>query len=340
MSVVLTAAAMVVGGSGLLSLLGYLPLLAVAESVPARRADLRATLWLLGLTLPPLGGLLGAAWGLTRQLTHPLYSPHADRLRPHLCLRVLTEAPDGPWRAQVVAWLSLALLAGAMGWLLIGLVRLGLDQASVRRRGRRLETPPGAGRVQVWEVANAGLASHRGLSALVVVGPQLERLFTPQEREAVLAHEVCHARRRDSLLAAVAAAALVAQAASPAAWACRRHWRLLREVACDLYAARVVSPQAAEAALAVSREAAGALEELQPLSPAKPQAVEELARRAEYLHLQAGRSSEGDAEQSGVILVLAVVALVAVGVLLAATVQQVPDSFHCAAEALLRAVGH
>lgn len=338
MAVLLAGAGLLVGYASVASLVAYLPLLALAESLSPRQVQLRARLWLLGLLLPAAGGLIAAAWGLTRHLIHPLFSPHAGRLRPHLCLRALLEGPDGPWRLRLFAGVSLLLIAAALIYLLASLAHSAREGYRVRRQGHRQPSPDWAGAVQLWELPAAGLASHRSLGPLIVYHPRLAQLFPGEQSQAILAHEVCHARRRDNLRAALAGFAWLLQAFSPLAYLCYRNWLLARELACDLYAARLTSARVTEAALANAEELAHTVEELSPLSSPQRAVGMYLSRRRAHLRSW-GEEAPPPSGSARVATIFGVLALLAAALVALATLPQLPDTFHCAAETLLKALG-
>ena len=328
---VAAAAALLVAGASLLSLLLYLPAQALARTLPPSRPDLRARLYLTTLLTPVLLSLALAAWVLTRLVLHPLFSPHADRLRPHLCLLTLLDTPDGPFRARLLALACAALALAAVAVAVGGMVAAAWHGRTLARKGRRQEAPPWAPGVALWET-EGGLASSRGLRPTVAVGRSLGKLFTGAEADAILAHEVAHARRRDALIGPLAAALTLLQGLSPAAWVLHYRWRQEREAVCDRYAAQQTSPEAIRAALATAQTLAGALEETSPLSPADRHTLTRLTWRLQRL--------EGDQAKASSTWVPTIPA--ALGLALAASIILLPplrDSLHCAAQALLGALG-
>ncbi len=329
---VAAAATVLVVGASLSGLLLYAPTVALARRLPRSRHDLRAGLYLTALVMPVALALATTAWGLARHLTHPLFSPHADRLRPHLCLRFLLDTPDGPFRARLVALIAGTLVLAALALMLGGWLTGAWEGARLARQARRREGPPWASGVALWE-QQAGLASSRGLRPTVAVGTALGRLFPGAEGEAILAHEVAHARRRDPLWGPVAAALMLLQGLSPTAWALHRHWRREREAACDRYAAQKTSPEAVREALATAQALTAALEESSPLSPHDRHALTHLAWRAEALQEPA---AEGGSPWAAPALVALVAAVVLPALLLVPVLR---DSIHCAVEGLLVTLG-
>ncbi len=328
----LAVAALLVGYASLFSLLLYLPMEALAQAVPASRPEQRARHYLVVLLTPVALALVSTGWGVSRHLLHPLFSPHADRLRPHLCLRSLLDTPDGPFRIHLLTLVCAVLGVGAILVLAGGLVSAAREGRHLARAGRRREGPSWAQGVNLWAV-NGRLASSRGLRPAVAIGQALERFFPGDQAEAVLAHEVAHARRRDSLLGPAMAAFMLLQGLSPAAWVIHRRWRQEREAACDRYAAERTSPQAVRQALTTARALAGALDEVSALPRDTRQTLGHLAWRAQVL--ENGETGAAGSSASAAYLTMAAVGL---GLLVLALLLLSPflrDSMHCAAEVLL-----
>jgi hypothetical protein len=332
----LAVAALLVGYASIFSLVLCLPVEALARVMPPNRPGRRTRHYLVALATPVAISLVATGWGLSRQLLHPLFSPHADRLRPHLCLRSLLDTPDGPFRARLFALVCAALVIAALASLVGGLVSAAWESRRLARQGRRREGPGWAQGVDLWEV-EGGLASSRGLRPAVAVGRFLPQLFPGSQAEAILAHEVAHARRRDSLVGPLLSALVLLQGLSPAAWALHRRGRREREAACDRYAADQTSPQAIRQALATAQALTGALEEVSPLSSQERQTLAHLAWRTQVLESN---------DEAGVFLRgrggWPPAAVAGLGALLLALLLLVPplrDSLQCAAESLLAALG-
>lgn len=330
MAGVLTAAALLVLCGSAASLLLFVSLLDWAATLPPQRAALRARLSLAALFLPPLLSVLATAYALARQYLHPLYSPHAEYVRPHLCLRPLLSGPDAGWRAQVFAGLCLLLILTAVVVLLVRLSRGARDSARLRSLGAA-SAPSGA--VEVVPSTSVAVASHLGPGRLVAVNPRLDALFPGELGRAILAHEICHARRRDSLSQALAQSALALQALSPAAYLEYAWWREERELACDLEAAEATSPAAMTAALARAEELAQAVGEVSPLATPDARTLRALALRRERLREAQSAPSSPGWQTGPVVTVVAVVVLVVLGVLLR---RQLGDSLQCLAESFLQ----
>lgn len=328
----LAVAALLVGYASLLSLLLYLPMEALAQVVPRSRPEQRALHYLVALITPVTLALVVTGWGISRHLLHPLFSPHADRLRPHLCLRSLLDTPDGPFRARLLALVCLALVAAALLVLAGGLVSAVWENRRLAGTGRRREGPSWAQGVNLWEV-NGGLASSRGLRPTVALGQALVRLFPGEQAEAILAHEVAHARRRDSLLGPALAALTLLQGLSPAAWVLHRRWRQEREAACDRYAAEQTSLQAVREALSTAQALAGALDEVSVLPRDTRHTLGHLAWRAQVLESEGTGPAEGGTGATYLTVVAAGIGLLLLVLLLLSP--SLRDSLHCAAETLL-----
>ncbi len=325
------AAVLVVVGGSLVSLLLYLPAEALARGVAPSRPDLRARLCLTALVTPVAVALVTGGWGLSRQLLHPLFSPHADRLRPHICLRSFLDTPDGPFRARLLAGVCVALVVAAGAVLVGGLIAGAWEGRRLERHGRRREAPDWAAGVDLWETEE-GLASSRGWRRAVAVGKALPRLFPGAEGKAIVAHEMAHARRRDSLVGPVAAALVLLQGLSPAAWALHRRWRLEREAVCDRYAAEQTSPEAVREALATAEALTRALEETSPLSAQDRHALTHLAWRRQTLE----KTEEGEGARWEAVVVVALGVGLALVTLLTPALR---DSLQCVVEGLRGALG-
>lgn len=336
---VAAAATLLVGCASVISLVGYFPVRSLAKRLAPHRPGTQAAVLLAGLVFPVVAGILLVSLGLTRHLLHPLFSPHAGRLRFHLCWRPLLEGPDAPWRARLLVALCLGVTVAALACLVAGWARGLWEQKRARRLAGRLTALDWAPRVQMLEADYRGIASHRGLSRLVLVSPRLSDFFPGEQAQAVIAHEVCHALRRDGLLGPLACALLLLQGLSPTAYLVYRQWRQAREEACDAYAGAVASPSAVAKALARAQDLARSVEEVSPLSPASATQLEHLAARLRRAHaLGAGRASEPTAAGRGVAVATAGALLAIVGLIWA--LPSMRDSVHCAVEALLQVLGH
>lgn len=335
MTAAATAATLLVIYASAASLLVFLPYWLAVQAHPRAAAGCRADLWRDALMLPLAVAVAGAAYGLLRQWHLPLFSPHAEYVRPHLCLRPLLEAPDAHWRAAVFSGLCLFLVLAAVVSLVVRLWRGSRESARLRRAGTPLETPAQNPGVLNLETDAVALASHRGPGPLVVVSPRLGQLFPPRQAETILAHEICHARRRDGLWQTLTQSAVLIAGLSPLSYLAYREWKHERELACDLEATQATSLPDTEAALARARELAGALEEVSPLSPPPLDSLQELTGRRERLH-QAAAASLAPAKGYAVAGLTLLLLGLALGVVFR---RPLADTLQCMAESFLRALG-
>jgi Zn-dependent protease with chaperone function len=334
MAVALTATALLVLYASALSLVLYLPARLWADSLPPRRAAGQARVWLLEMFLPPLLGALCAAWGLGRQLLHPLFSPHAGHVRPHLCIRPLLDAPDSQWRAGIFCGLCFFLVLLAVVALAVRLTRSARESVGLRRGGTRLPAEAGAPEVEIVQSEAVALASHRGPGRLVAVSPRLGQLFPGEAGRALLAHEVWHAHRRDSLWQTLAQSAVLLAALSPGSYLAYRRWLQARELCCDLRAAELTSWAVTTEALRRAQDLTGALEEVDPLAAPPLDTLQGLARRREALRQAEAAGPGTRSTRAG--LALAVIVGVVLVALLVIAGRRIPDSLQCSAESFLR----
>ncbi len=215
--------------------------IAVLDRVLLRRlrAEWRAAVWALlfvKLILPP--GLRGswAPVGLLPESVAAAYSGSE-----------FASAHDQSWVPLAFAfWLVPFLSVLAFGaW------------RSVRNAPRRTETRAVGAEVRataeriavalgLWKLPNISFASR--FEGPCVVGVLRPRVLLPErmaalegtgELEHILAHELCHVRRRDPLRSAILFVLHAAFWFHPVIWLAHRNLGLLREQSCDLEAARV-----------------------------------------------------------------------------------------------------
>ncbi|HEY3396801.1 MAG TPA: M56 family metallopeptidase [Armatimonadota bacterium] len=335
------AAALLVIYASALNLLLYPLVRATTRSPALAAAEARARRSLIGLALPVALALLATGRSLNLQLHHPLFSPHAERLRPHACLRLLLAGPDAPWQARLFAGLALALVLAALAVAGVGLVRGWREQRRLHRQAQLRDTataPSWLASARVWEDSTSGLASARGWRGEVIVHPAIERLFPGAQAAAVLAHEVHHAQRRDPVLGPLVNALALLSALSPGAWLERARWRRDREAACDAYAAQVVSPEAMQESLVTAGELAEVLAEISPLAELDRDLLAHVQERRTALEavLEGRAAAPAQASWRGE-LVLG--AALAVALLALGWWEPVRDSLQCAAESFLHALG-
>lgn len=315
--------------STLLSVLLYLPALAVAESLSPRRAQLRGGVWIAALFIPLILGIAGSVLGLTWVLNDPYGSPHLTAHRPHLCARWLVSLPDGRTWVTLASGCCLAAYGAAVlrlvfgGWRTWGIARRLRPAA----QGGDLVVAPDRG---VF-VATVGL-----WRPVTVLTAGTQELLNEDELVAALAHEHAHARRLDNLVDALAAAAMTCQIMSPTAHLFLRYWREDAERACDDYAASSVSSEAVVSAL---RKLAEAVRRMPVgLSPrpewTRAADVEHRAQRLTSLGAQPDEPLGRETLLIGAGLIGGAIVAVVLGIV--ATAGQAQDSIYCLTESVLR----
>lgn len=328
----LTAAVMFTAVAATLSLLGYLPAIAVVETIPPRRASARAAVWLWGLLLPIAAGAAASVVGLRAALLDPYGSPHLTAGRPHLCSRWLLLAPDAPWSVTLAG-------VACLGLVVFAVVRLTWGGGRAWRASRRLGAVVEPGAQSVTAPGEAPFVATVGIvRPVTVLTSATEELLTGEELAAVLAHEAAHARRRDGLWDLVGAACVACVLFMPTAHLMLRYLREEAERACDDYAAGHVSAQAT--ASAMTKLAAFADEAAQQRLAAAEGGRWRHGRadvRRRVARLLGGRDEGPDAPAGspvvGVVLVVLGVGALVLAVI--ATAPQVRDTLYCMAEALL-----
>jgi hypothetical protein len=211
--------------------------------------------------------------------------------------------------------------------------RAARESTRLRRGGTLLPAEAGAPGVQIVQTEAVALASHRGPGRLVAVSARLGQLFPGAEGRAILAHEVCHARRRDSLWQMLAQSAVLLAAFSPGSYLAYRRWLHARELACDLHAAGETSFADTAAALARAQDLTGALEEISPLAAPPVDTLAGLRQRREGLR-EAEAAPEGGGSRLGT--AVAVVAVLIVLALALTHMRPIADTLQCSAESFLR----
>lgn len=316
----LALALMVVGSAATSSLLLCVPVMVAAESLVGREPAAARRFWHAMAALPLLLGLMLTGLALLTLTGDIAASPHQDRVRPHLCLALLTGLPDAPFRFRLYA-------AIALGLLLFALCRLALGL---------LKSRAPAGLPDVVEVeAAAPVCFSLGLTRSVIVcSTGLRKLLTAEERAAVLAHERAHGRHRDTL-----AELLLRLATDPLLWVPTTHYylrqaRAARELLCDEAAAAETSTAALAAALQKMAQAATAQHRLQEgdlagLRPVFPDYADPQARLR-------GLRGETEVTLAPSLPVMLTIEAVVVAVLVAWEWRPLHDTLHCAAQHLLR----
>ena len=197
-----------------------------------------------------------------------------DRFRP----------PDASWVLpledfgnEIARQRTVGLALGA-AWVLGFLLMLGRLSLRVRAHRQAAASPPrrGSAARELWRArgvpvrfdADAGAPAVEGLlQPRISLPPGIQRLLTGPELDAVLLHELTHARRRDNLLRLVHEVGACAFWFHPLVWLAGSRLALYRELSCDEAVIRRTRGQDLVSALA------------------------KLANPAETLLLQAGASS-------------------------------------------------
>lgn len=313
-----------------LSLLSYLPALAVAETLHPARATTRAGVWFSVICAPPLLAIASAIWALRMALTDPYGSPHATSGHPHLCTLGLLSSPDAPWRLQLLGWAAIAMLIFALVRPLVAAFRTSRTLKHLRARLQ------GSSRLLLAQDDAPRIVTVGLRRPFIVASTGLLRLLTPLQLKAVVAHETAHVDRRDNLRETLAAAAVTALALAPTAHLYLRYWREETERACDDAA---VSETSAEDVSQAIRLLCGTVTSLGPVSPAASTVRDRLAeaeRRAARLQRLAGPDAHSTPRMRPAEIAIATVAVLGLLALLAvATLGQVGDSLRCLAESLL-----
>lgn len=223
------------------------------------RAQVRYRLWLTASVkfLIPFSLLIGLGSVLPRPpsvAAQPaLYSAVdivAQPFNDHATLPAASTAHGAGWRGFLTAWLPLVLsvvwLCGAMTVLLVWYARRRQVCAILRRAApvedgrelttlRRLENLIG-GNMRITLMRSRELMEPGifGILRLVLIWPeQLSELLEDDDIEAILWHEVVHARRHDNLTAALHMVVEAAFWFHPVVWFMERRMLEERERACD-----------------------------------------------------------------------------------------------------------
>jgi len=329
LTTLLVAAAMAVSIAAVISLLMYLPVLAIAETVSPHQPATRAWIWFMALVIPPLVGIGGAGVGIARSQLHPLLSPHASTVRNHLCLRPLFEGPDGQWRAEGLAVLAAALIAASVVRFVLGAINSGRLARLVKEVGRIVTEDLGQNGVDLYLVpgSRAGIVCAGLWRPVIAMGDQTKDNLSTEQLQAAVAHEVAHIRRRDNVAELVGACCVLFAALAPTAYLYRRYRRREAEAACDRMAAQAVGTTEVLLALA----APGGLQAAPAPISWRLAALSDLVATDQD---EATSPDNGRDEISVLALVFAIIAVATFGLAVVATLPQVIDSLHCAAETL------
>ena len=320
------------------SLIFILPILVAAESLSGHSPMIVRRFWIVANALPFAAGLLLTAAAFAFLLGDLTATPHQQlRTRAHLCLDRFALLPDAPFRFELYAVL-------ASGLLLYALVRFVLSvRASLRAEviAAQLAEPPnaaGGAAVVVLDGEEPECFSLGLAHPVVVLTTGLTRLLTEAETEAVLAHERCHLRHRDTVLELV-----MRLLTDPLIWLPTTHYTLrsLRatlELACDAEAAQETSTESLVSALEKMAAATQAQQvKLQgDLAALRPPFASYASPTARIAALQ-GEQYASLALPLPVILGLECVALVGMAVWFW---RPLHDTLYCAASSLLTILGH
>jgi beta-lactamase regulating signal transducer with metallopeptidase domain len=138
----------------------------------------------------------------------------------------LSALPPRWWPARV-AWFVAPLGIEGVRWNLARIWSAGAVVMFVRLLWRLRRIAPGDGPAVVGF-----------LRPSIYVPPNIDRLLTRDELDAVLIHERCHAMRRDNLICLAYELALCALWFHPFVWLTRSRLALYRELSCDEAAMR------------------------------------------------------------------------------------------------------
>lgn len=200
------------------SLALFLPALVAAESLHNRPPAVARRFWLIVNMLPVIVGALLTALGFAFALIEG--SDAHSRLGPHWCLATREGLPDVAFRFRLY-------LLAATGLLLFALGRLVLSWQSSRRAeqlAHRLlarQHDSSAAPLLVLQSQEADCFSLGLTRPVMLVTTGLSAVLDASEQAAVVAHEQCHVRNRDSRLELV-----VRAVSDPLVWVPSTHYYL------------------------------------------------------------------------------------------------------------------
>lgn len=341
MAPLLAGAGIMVATAAAVSLLMALPAAALSETAGPRNAASRARTWLAALVLPPVLGIVAAAWALALHAQGTVASPHLGGQRPHLCLLPVVEAPSGEFVLRALTWLCAALVAAALLRLVAGAVsghllrRMMLASGAPRQPAHdRTDEPTAMLEVDLPQPVSftAGL-----LRPVIVLSTTLREHLDPDHVEAIIAHERAHARSPDNLVRLIADACATLLAFLPTAWHFRRRLHAALEQAADDAAVEAGVP--AET-LGRALERVGEAVERRPRSPSLASLLIPMpaitAKRRARLLVADELSEEPPESGRPLALIAAAIGLLLMAALLLAARQPVEDSLFCAAEQFTR----
>ena len=350
---VLAGVVIALATGGAVSLLMFLPCSALAESA-AKAAAWRGRVWLAALILPVGVGGVAALWtARTVRAESPLVYEAFHREK-HLCFEPLLTGPDAGWRARVVGWIGMGLVAVAAARMLGGVVQTERS----RRLRRRAARPPSAETLSAFERVPPALRLPEGRIAQIdlpernsvcagVLRPEvfvtmgLVEALSRDELAAVLAHECAHARRHDNLVELIAKSCALLLGFVPSAIYFARRWARDSELAADEAALKAAG--AAEALVGAMAAAAGTRDSASAAkAPALVVAVgggEFAAERVVRLHAELQPQAEAEAIPTAVRWAAAVISVGAAAGLTFAIWDVLLASLRCLGRSLLGALG-
>ena len=231
------AALLLVLYTAVVQLLAALPVAAAAESLSQDNPRQAALSWLVVSLFAPAAAVLLAAISLVMPAAG-FISPHLERIRPHLCWRALTHAPDAPWHFHIASLLALGLITFAI----VRFLWRWISSRRVEERAREMlhaDSPD----TFITSHAEGEFSFTVGLrDGVVVISSDLVRTLSPEELRALLAHENAHIARRDNLWHLIIELAATLALPSPWGFLYARRWRAAAEADCDARAAQATSP--------------------------------------------------------------------------------------------------
>lgn len=261
-----------------------------------RRPALGHCLWLivlLKLVSPPLWGValprLAAPAPAAVAPTIRLTASELAELAAMAEREAVAPAPPTPWQrlrarwsdgtvARVLGWAWVAGTGCCVAWMAVRIVRFQrllrhaepADDA-LQARADELAALMGLSRrpeVRVLPIAVSPLLwAVAGRARLVVPGPLWKRLG-PAERDALLAHELAHFKRRDHWARWVELVAVGLHWWDPVAWWARRELERAEEACCDAWVVRALPGSAKAYARALLKTVEFLAESRHPLPPA------------------------------------------------------------------------
>ena len=325
---VLAAALLYVIAAGVVQLLAALPIAAAAESLPENNPEAAGRFWLAACAFAPAAALVLTVLALALS-TSSMLPPHLERVRPHLCWRVLLERPDAQWHFLVGGALALGLIVLAVGrfvWRWVSSLQVErMASAHVGDGGERVLVAHGDEPFCFAVGVGDGVA---------IISRGMLDLLDEQQRDAVLGHEAAHIRRRDNATHLAAELCATLSALVPLGFIYAYRWRSAAEAACDQAAAAASSAETLVETLELVEHATGGVRPEWPegLNPVYYGGISPARRAA---RLMAPARAQIAPPLRAVLLVegFAVVAALVFGR------HWLLDSLYCAGESVLKGMG-